>query len=81
MIHSMTAYAQSEIVDPPYTVRVEIRSFNSRHLDIAIHLPRNHMGLESKLQAMVTEKLNRGRVEIRIQIDEEGSNITYVYHQ
>ena len=73
MIDSMTAYARSEIVRPPYVVRVEIRSFNSRHLDIAIHLPRKHVALESKLQAMVTEKLNRGRVEIRIQIDEEGS--------
>jgi len=73
MIHSMTAYARSEIVRPPYTVRVEIRSFNSRHLDIAIHLPRNQMALESKLQAMVAEKLNRGRVEIRVQIDEGGS--------
>ena len=72
MIHSMTAYAQADINKPPYTVRVEIRSFNSRYLDISVHLPRNYVELERTLQAMVTEKLSRGRVEIRIQIDEEG---------
>jgi uncharacterized protein (TIGR00255 family) len=69
MIHSMTAFARAEVVRPSHTVRVEIRSVNSRHLDTAIHLPKNFFELENALQAMVAEKLRRGRVEIRIQIE------------
>jgi len=69
MIHSMTAFSRAEMVQSPYNVRVEIRSFNSRNLDIALHLPRNYVELENPLQAIVTEKLRRGRVEIRIQIE------------
>jgi uncharacterized protein (TIGR00255 family) len=65
----MTAFARAEMVQPPHTVRVEIRSFNSRNLDIALHLPRNYFELENPLQAIVAEKLRRGRVEIRIQIE------------
>ncbi len=69
MISSMTAFARTEMTVPPHAVRVEIRSFNSRHLDTAIHLPRKYYEMESALQKQVTEKLSRGRVEIRIQID------------
>ncbi len=71
MIHSMTAFARAEVVRPSHTIRVEIRSVNSRHLDTAIHLPRNYFELENKLQAMVAGKLRRGRVEIRIQVESE----------
>ena len=69
MIQSMTAFARAEIVQSPYTVRAEIRSFNSRHLDTAVHLPQSYFWLESGLQTLVKEKLCRGRVEIRIQIE------------
>lgn len=75
MIQSMTAYARAEIMDTPYTVLVEIRSFNSRHLDIVFHLPHHFMDLEKKLQTMVNDKLVRGRVEIRLQVEEENSAI------
>ena len=73
MIHSMTAFARAEAVRPSHTIRVEIRSVNSRYLDTVVHLPRNFFELESKVQAMVAEKVRRGRVEIRIQI-ESGKN-------
>jgi len=75
MIQSMTAFSRAEMTDGPYTVRVEIRSFNSRHLDVVFHLPRLFMDLEKKLQAMVNEKVVRGRVEIRLQIEVENPTI------
>ncbi len=68
MIHSMTAYGRSEIVTEEITVSLEIRSVNSRHLDINLRLPSRYMELEERIKAAVVKKLNRGRVDIRAQI-------------
>ena len=38
MIHSMTAFARSEIVTEALTVNMEIRSVNSRHLAPPVHM-------------------------------------------
>ena len=68
MTHSMTAYAQAEQIEGPLTVRIAIRSYNSRHLDIAVKMPVEYLPWEEAIKAAVKEKLTRGRVEIRLQI-------------
>ncbi len=68
MIKSMTAYARAEIITEAITVNMEIRSVNSRHLDVNIRLPSRHLGLDEKIKSAVVKQLTRGRIDIRVQI-------------
>jgi len=68
MIKSMTAYAGAEKTAQQLKVSIEIRSYNSRHFDIAIRLPHGYLDLEEKIKSLVTQKIARGRIEIKAQI-------------
>ena len=71
MIKSMTAYARAENQTAPYTVRVEVRSYNSRHLDVALKLTHGFESLEERIKGVIAETVARGRVDIRVQIRDE----------
>ena len=71
MIKSMTAYARAENQTAPYTVRVEVRSYNSRHLDVALKLTHGFESLEERIRGLIAETVARGRVDIRVQIHDE----------
>ncbi|MCP4686403.1 MAG: YicC family protein [Desulfobacterales bacterium] len=78
MINSMTAFARSEIASETFSVCVEIRSYNSRHLDLVVRLTRGYEELEEKIKRMASDRLTRGRVEIKIQIkNQSGDAIRY----
>lgn len=69
MIKSMTAFASEEISRNGITVLIEIRCYNSRHLDPAIRLPSAHANMEEQIRQMISSRIQRGRVEIKIGID------------
>lgn len=71
MIKSMTAYAGAERRSQSLMVSTEIRSYNSRYLDIIPRLPQTYLSLEDRIKGLVSEKLKRGRVELKIQIRDE----------
>ncbi len=66
MLKSMTAYAFVERHDGDLTVSAEIRCYNSRHLDIALKMPMGYASFEEKLKAIISSAMERGRVEIRV---------------
>ncbi len=70
MIKSMTAYARAETQSAPYTVRVEVRSYNSRHLDVALRLTHGFEALEDRVKGAVAGVVARGRVDMRVQIQD-----------
>lgn len=71
----MTAFARSEKIKGKLAVTIEIRSYNSRHLDIAMRIPHGYLPMEEKLKGLITERISRGRIEIAIKIrnDSDGS--------
>ncbi|MBW2575227.1 MAG: hypothetical protein JRC88_07040 [Deltaproteobacteria bacterium] len=52
MLKSMTAYSKSEKIQEKFTVLIEIRSYNSRHLDIALRIPHAYLALEEKIKTL-----------------------------
>jgi uncharacterized protein (TIGR00255 family) len=50
-------------------VSTEIRSYNSRYLDITLRIPAGCMALEEKLKDFISARVGRGRIEAKIQID------------
>jgi len=78
MIKSMTAFARAEKTVEELTVTVEIRSYNSRHLDIALRVPHGYLALEEKIKGQVAGKVARGRIEANLQI-RDYSDETYAF--
>jgi uncharacterized protein (TIGR00255 family) len=70
MIKSMTAFARSEISCEDISVSMEIRGYNSRYLDLAIKIPQNYAVIEDRLRRVLTERIARGRIELKVVIDE-----------
>ena len=74
LLYSMTGYAEAaapvEGAHPPAAVRVELRSVNSRFLDLVFRLPDELRAMESSLRASLARELRRGKVECRVSIDE-----------
>ncbi|MBW1893176.1 MAG: YicC family protein [Deltaproteobacteria bacterium] len=70
MINSMTAYAAAESSNDKFSVHTEIRSYNHKYLDIILRTHRRYELLEEKIKALITEKISRGRTEVRIKIED-----------
>jgi uncharacterized protein (TIGR00255 family) len=71
MIKSMTAFATAEKTVDELAVTVDIRSYNSRHLDIFLRIPAAYQpSLEDRIKALISNRVARGRVEVRVQIDD-----------
>jgi uncharacterized protein (TIGR00255 family) len=67
MIKSMTGFGQCILEDGQAQLSVEIRSLNSKFLDLNLRLPKVFSEKELALRNMVTEKLERGKVSIIIE--------------
>ncbi len=58
--------AVGETSRPAGTVHVELRSVNSRFLDLVLRLPDEYRGLEPALRDLLTSGLKRGKVELKL---------------
>ena len=74
MIKSMTAFAEASHTVDNITCNVEIRTYNSRHLDVALYLPRAFSRLEDGVKKQVGHHVARGRVEIRVALEEQAGD-------
>jgi len=79
-VYSMTGYAsaQHSTANSPETdgknppsarLGLEIRSVNSRFLDLSFRLPDDLRQLEPALRELLTQKIRRGKVEVRAAIE------------
>ena len=71
MLRSMTAYAKSEKTQEKLTVLIEIRSYNSRYLDVALRIPHGYLALEEKIKTLISRKVARGRIEVNLQVRDD----------
>ena len=74
LLYSMTGYAEVGLPvsgsPTPQTIRVELRSVNSRFLDLVLRLPDELRANEATVRALLTRELRRGKVECRVNLDE-----------
>ena len=70
MIKSMTAFATVEKTTDDLTATVEMRSYNSRYIDIFLRIPSPYQFLEDKIKELISTRIARGRLEIRLQIED-----------
>ncbi len=78
MLKSMTAFGRARAMTPAgdRDITAEIRSVNSRYLDVSVRLPRSMSFLEEKIKVYLAERgISRGKIEVNINVNvvsEEG---------
>ncbi|HEV8132409.1 MAG TPA: YicC/YloC family endoribonuclease [Acidobacteriota bacterium] len=65
---SMTGFGQGDISGADFQISFEIKTFNSRFLDINVRLPKELLHMEMFVRNVVKEKVARGRVEVFINL-------------
>ena len=73
---SMTGYAYREVLKNNVSVSVEIKSYNSRFLDLSIHLPQWLFPLEMKVREYIASRFYRGKIDLNIRVKEENAHVS-----
>jgi len=73
MIQSMTGYAASTADSARGTLALELRSVNSRFLDVQMRVAEELRALEPLLRELVAERIARGKVDCRLSFVESGA--------
>ena len=63
MIKSMTGFGKGEATIDDKKIRVELRSLNSKQLDLSIKLPGKYRAAEAEMRNIITRELQRGKVD------------------
>jgi uncharacterized protein (TIGR00255 family) len=69
MIKSMTGFGQSSLDDGEYQIAAEIKSLNSKFLDLNLRLPKAFADKEIEVRNMISESLERGKVSVSIDFE------------
>jgi uncharacterized protein (TIGR00255 family) len=69
MIQSMTGYGSATVTSSRFHVSAEIKSLNSKYIEIYLKLPSYYFYQEIILKNMLTQKLIRGKVSVQLTIE------------
>lgn len=69
MITSMTGFGRGEASSDGISVTVELKTVNSRYLDISLRLPQAVQDKELELKELLQEHVQRGKVNVSVRVD------------
>ncbi|MCR5145617.1 MAG: YicC family protein [Lachnospiraceae bacterium] len=78
MARSMTGFGRGEFEDESHKIVVEMKSVNHRFLDLNIKLPRKLNAFEGDVRNYLKSRLNRGKVDVYINLEESAETSTSV---
>jgi uncharacterized protein (TIGR00255 family) len=82
MIKSMTGYGLASIETENFTASVEIKTLNSKFLDLTLRSPRQFSDKELEIRNLVSLGLERGKVHLAIDfIDKKGEELPVVINE
>ncbi|MGI6065362.1 MAG: YicC/YloC family endoribonuclease [Bacillota bacterium] len=70
MVRSMTGYGRGEAISNNNYITVEAKSVNHRFLEVVVRMPKQLLPLEERIKKLAQEKVNRGRLDIFISLEE-----------
>ena len=69
MIQSMTGFGKASLQMPTKKITVEVKSLNSKGLDLGVRMPSSYREMELGLRNQIALKLERGKVDFSIFIE------------
>ena len=73
MILSMTGFGKGETQFSNKKITVEIRTLNSKNIDLNFRTPHSYRELESSMRGEINKKLVRGKIDVSVFVDNSGS--------
>lgn len=77
----MTGYGKSVAEIPQKKISIEIKSLNSKSLDLNARLPWLYKEKESEMRNLISQKLDRGKIDLTINFDVFDSEIVPVINK
>lgn len=71
MIASMTGFGRGEFSSKGISVSVEIRSVNSRYLEVSARLPRSVSTRENEIKEILRKRIFRGKLNVLVSVERE----------
>ena len=68
MQKSMTGFGKSEVAINGKTITAEIRSLNSKQLDLGLKTPAAYRELENEIRSLVSKRVVRGKVDLLVSV-------------
>lgn len=75
MIQSMTGFGKVTAELPEKKVTIEIKALNSKQLDLFTRIPSIYREKEMEIRSMLSQKLERGKVELTITVENIGKDL------
>ena len=72
----MTGYGKSKISNDVADISAEVKTLNSKYLDVGIKLPRALSGYELDVRTMISDKLKRGKVNLVVEMVEKKTGVS-----
>jgi uncharacterized protein (TIGR00255 family) len=69
MIKSMTGYGKAIAETPQKKISIEIKSLNSKQLDLNTKIPWLYKEKEPEIRNLISQKLDRGKIDLSIYFD------------
>ena len=66
MIHSMTGYGKSILQLPTKKITIEIKSLNSKNLDLSVRMPSYYKEKELQVRKGLASDLVRGKIDFSV---------------
>ena len=76
MIQSMTGYGKEVVQLPSKTITIEIKSLNSKGLDLNTRVPSAYREKELEIRDLLAKSLERGKVDFSLYIEVTGEETT-----
>ncbi|MBV8315133.1 MAG: YicC family protein [Planctomycetaceae bacterium] len=69
MLLSMTGFGEARLQDERWSVEVEVRTVNNRHLKMSARISEPYGSLEPDLERLVRETIRRGTVQMTLRVE------------
>ncbi len=81
MLMSMTGFGKITGSFESKKVSIEIRSLNSKSLDLNVRIASNYRELESEIRKIVGDELDRGKIDVYINLDSTGDTKNFTLNK
>jgi uncharacterized protein (TIGR00255 family) len=78
MLHSMTGFGRAEATVNGLQLKAEMRSLNSKFLDLSLKVPKELSDKENEIRVWVSERLKRGKVTLTLDLTTTDAQATAI---
>jgi len=74
---SMTGFGKAELELPNKKISIEIKTLNSKQVDLNTRMPGIYRGKDLEIRALLTNKLERGKIDFSIYVEQNGDGVDF----